>query len=211
MRAREQIYVLLKDSKWIIAVSLVLAVVLGIPDQIKELYRVEYSDSITAQGLVASHYLLLHVPVILIGFMVWFGANQIAFETRTSIEDPTTAFEIGAQWLPVVLGALPLLGCALGLYRAVPVRLPLDEDAMSLVGGPWEQYSKMFDSVSYGLHIGAAIQIAVLLALASQGRRIAERLNGITAKLNQRCLGHWLGFVATVLLIVAITATLVIY
>ena len=53
MRAREQIYVLLKDAKWIIAVSLLLAVVLGVPDQIKELYRIEYSDSITAQGFVA--------------------------------------------------------------------------------------------------------------------------------------------------------------
>ena len=80
-----------------------------------------------------------------------------------------------------------------------------------LVGSPWEHYSKLFDSVSNGLRIGAAIQIAVLLLLASQGRQIAERLNGITVKLNQRCLGRWSGFGATVLLIVAITATLVIY
>jgi hypothetical protein len=38
--AREQIYLLLKDSKWIIAVSLLVAAILGLPDQSKELYRI---------------------------------------------------------------------------------------------------------------------------------------------------------------------------
>src|SRR5262245_13187359 len=94
--AREQIYLLLKASKWIIAVSLVVAALLGLPDQSKELYRIAYSDIVASPNGVTSPdiltslstFMYLHVPIILIGLIVWWGANQIATETRASIKDP---------------------------------------------------------------------------------------------------------------------------
>jgi predicted chitinase len=213
--AREQIYLLLKDSKWIIAVSLVVSALLGLPDQSKELYRIAYSDIIVSSNGVTSPdiltslstFMYLHVPIILIGLIVWWGGNQIVTETRASIKDPEPAFVVCAQILPALLFTIPLLGCVWGLYEAVPVRVTASPP---LVGSAWEQYDDLLQTISRSLYGGALIQLIAVVVIAAQWRRASDRLKSLAKRLNQVYYGHWPGIIFTLLLLTLITAVFVI-
>ncbi len=132
--ARDQIYVIFRDAKWIIALSFVLTFVLAVPDQIEELYRVVYTNGITAPHIFSSviQFAALHIPIVLIAFVVWFGANQIVSATMASIANPKRGSLLCAWVLPMLIGYLPLLGCAVGLYNAVPVPSPADLEAAEI-------------------------------------------------------------------------------
>jgi hypothetical protein len=42
--ARDQIYLLFRESKWMITIAVLLSAILFLPDQIRELYRVFSAD-----------------------------------------------------------------------------------------------------------------------------------------------------------------------
>jgi hypothetical protein len=101
IRARVQIYVLVKDTKWMIGISVLVGCVLAVPDQVLELYRTIYSDNqiVGFKNLVSAltEYLILHGPVVIIATTVWFGTYCIVSETRASIPEPMPGFIAARQ------------------------------------------------------------------------------------------------------------------
>ena len=55
MTTREQLFELLRNLRWLIAISLVISLALFLPDQIRELYRIAAADTgwIAVKGFVA--------------------------------------------------------------------------------------------------------------------------------------------------------------
>ena len=96
MPVREQLAALLSDTKWIILASIVFSALLLIPDQVLELYRIIYSESPLTQPL---DFLLLHIPVTLIGIAVWFSAIHVGLATRYRIGTPARSFNFASAAL----------------------------------------------------------------------------------------------------------------
>jgi hypothetical protein len=112
MESREQIFKLLRDAKWIIALSISLALLLAIPDQINELYRIAYSNSIVAYlknisplRTIIYEFVRLHVPIFLIALIVWVGAFHIVTETIAGF--PTNPTVVGWCCLVAPMGSTP--------------------------------------------------------------------------------------------------------
>src|SRR5262249_10857205 len=148
-------------TKWIILASIAFSVLLLLPNQILELYRIIYSDKNT------SDFFYLHLPVIAIGISVWFASIQIIAETRRGMASPTCAFCVAANTLAVLLGALPMIACAYGLFSAIPARLPTDQDATALVGAIWGPMEKAFGELEDRLFFGALTQLGIAVVLAA--------------------------------------------
>src|SRR3954464_7843941 len=62
---------LLSDAKWIIAVCAVMSLILYLPDQLRELYRIVFASPGWAPRLS------MFLPISIIGLICWFTANQI--------------------------------------------------------------------------------------------------------------------------------------
>ena len=75
MSVREQLFTLLRDLRWIIILSLFLSVVLFLPDQIYELYRIAADDP---GWPVFKEFL----AIALIAIAIWLGAFQLATEVQ---------------------------------------------------------------------------------------------------------------------------------
>jgi hypothetical protein len=113
---RAQIFRVVRETKWLILQSALIAVILYLPDQMREIYRI----AVVEGGWLGA--VEIAVPVVLICFIVWLGAALVAAEadTRTSARSA----ERFAFALPAVLGTLPLVAFAAGLYFAVPAPPP---------------------------------------------------------------------------------------
>lgn len=208
MLAREQIAALLDDAKWVILSCLVFSALLLVPDQTLELYRIIYSQSPfhDAQGFIS-----LHLPVIIIGLAVWFSASQVAAATRYRIATPARSFEWAAAALPLLLGALPLIACTIGLIDAVPVRLETDEPAIRLPGAIWGDMVERLDDLAARLRWGAAGQAVVTAALAVWGWALAARTHKRADGFNKSHFGRLSGVLAALALIVAVTAAVYVW
>jgi predicted chitinase len=197
---REQITVLVRDTKWLILASIVFSALLLLPDQILELYRITYSDK------NISDFLYLHLPIIVIGASVWFACLQIAAETRRRVASPTRAFLIAAVGLPVLLGVLPIVASAFGLLNAVPTRLPSDQDATSLVGAIWGPMEIHFTELAQHLRNGAVTQLVLAGLFAAVAWWSTTRLEAFSARLSASHLGRRSGIALAILFIVAVSA-----
>lgn len=202
MLAREQIAVLLSDAKWVILSCLVFSALLLIPDQTLELYRIIYF----ASPLEAPRgFLYLHLPVVLIGLSVWFAAEQVAVASRGRFAAPARSFEIAAAALPLLLGALPLIACTLGLFDAVPIRLDTDQDATRLPGAIWERLAGHLDDLTVRLVRGGVVQAIFAVVLAAVEWWLAARMPIFTERLNKSYFGRISGVLSALALIVAVT------
>ncbi|MGK3928156.1 hypothetical protein, partial [Enterococcus faecium] len=66
-----------RDSKWVIAIALLLCGILLVPNQVIELYRIAAIEG----KLVA---LFMFGSVAVISLAIWLGAIQIAAQTQSS-------------------------------------------------------------------------------------------------------------------------------
>jgi predicted chitinase len=203
MPAREQIGVLLSDAKWIVLSSIVFSALLFIPDQFLELYRIIYSTSPLRDPW---GFLYLHLPVILTGLAVWFAAGQVVAATRDRVEAPAKCFAFGAAALPLLLGALPLIACTLGLIDAFPARLDADQEATRLPGAIWRDLAQHVDDLAARLFWGAVVQAILAVALAFGEWWLAARMPGLTERLNKSHFGRLSGVAAALALIAAVAA-----
>jgi predicted chitinase len=203
MPAREQIAALLSDVKWVIFSCLAFSALLLIPDQTLELYRIIYSASPVEEP---RGFIYLHLPIVLIGLSVWFAAGQVAAATRDRIAAPTQSFEFATVVLPLLLGALPLIACTLGLFDAVPTRLQTDQYATRLPGAIWEHLAEHFDDLAVRLFRGGMVQAVLAVALAAEEWWLAVRMAGVIERLNKSHFGRMSGVLCSLALIVAVTA-----
>ena len=113
MTVREQLFTLLRDLRWIIVLSLFLSVVLYLPDQIHELYRIAADDP----GWVVFKEFL---AIGLIATAIWLGAFQLSTESRAHMPAATGRLALYIKLLPVVLGALPIVAAIAGQFASRP-------------------------------------------------------------------------------------------
>ena len=113
MSVREQLFTLLRDLRWIIILSLFLSVVLFLPDQIHELYRIAADDP---GWPVFKEFL----AIALIAIAIWLGAFQLATESRARMPAATGRLALYIKLLPVVLGALPIVAAIAGQFVSRP-------------------------------------------------------------------------------------------
>ncbi len=154
---RLQIFRVLRDTKWMILVSVLVSVILYAPDQLREIYRIVDAD-LSFVGVVRTF-----LPVLLIAVMCWLGAHQMAQASAERMPHQS-AGQVTAHLLPPLVGILPLLACAAGQYDSRPNRFA---EADTVVGSAWEKYDVDLASTVGGLEIGAASLAA--LALLSAG------------------------------------------
>src|SRR5262245_51188276 len=113
MSVRDQLFTLLRDLRWIIVLSLFLSVLLFLPDQILELYRIAADD---AYWVVFKEFFAIG----LIAIAIWLGAFQLATESRARMPAATGRLALYIKLLPIVLGALPIAAAIVGQFRSLP-------------------------------------------------------------------------------------------
>ena len=92
---------------------LFLSVVLFLPDQIHELYRIAADDP---GWPVFKEFL----AIALIAIAIWLGAFQLATESRARMPAATGRLALYIKLLPVVLGALPIVAAIAGQFVSRP-------------------------------------------------------------------------------------------
>ena len=196
--ARLQIFRVLRDTKWMIVVSILVSLILYAPDQLREIYRIVYAD-LSFVGLVRAF-----LPVLLIAVMCWLAAHQVA-QASAERMPPRSAGQVTAQLLPPLLGALPLLACAAGQYDSRPNRFG-EADALNVVGSTWESYDvDLASTVGSGLAIGAASLAALALLSAGAFWYVGRRLQPQSCAVNVSHLCRTRFLVAVLLLMFGLT------
>jgi predicted chitinase len=204
--ARTQLFTLLRDTKWITAVSIALSVLLYFPAQICELYRAIFADR--NLGDLVQFY----APLLALGIFVWFGANQIALESTSRQPEPHVGLLDWATRLwPVFLGVLPIGACALSQYLSIPDNAENAADTLNdeslLPGSAFFQFDELLaKTVGEGLKWSSLATIAVALIMAWVLFWISGRYANAFGAANRRYFAPRKMLIATIVFIMAITA-----
>ncbi len=167
-----QTFALLAGCKWIIAISLLMSLILFLPAQIRELYRIALADRIAVE-LVS-----LYAGTAIIALSLWLGALIVTRASLDQIVDPTALTSLVARLMPPMIAAAPPLASAAGHYASRP--LPIAAAAAKFArtpGSPWENYDLILAKEIAPSLITASITIALgamvgaaILALVNIGR-----------------------------------------
>ncbi|WP_407185371.1 hypothetical protein [Bradyrhizobium centrosematis] len=115
MTVREQLFTLLRNLRWIIVLSGALSVLLYLPDQIQELYRIAADD---LGWVTFREFAALGV----IAIAIWASAFQLTTATLPQIPHPTGRLAFYIRLAPVLLGALPIIAATAGQFASRPAR-----------------------------------------------------------------------------------------
>ncbi|WP_316397793.1 hypothetical protein [Bradyrhizobium sp. 33ap4] len=113
MTVREQLFTLLRNLRWIAVLSVVISILLYLPDQIQELYRIAADDI----GLIT---LKEFVALGVIALTIWAAAFQLTAATLPHIPPATGRLAFYIKAAPVVLGALPIAAAMAGQLASRP-------------------------------------------------------------------------------------------
>ncbi|WP_233475650.1 hypothetical protein [Bradyrhizobium brasilense] len=113
MTVREQLFTLLRNLRWIVVLSVAISVLLYLPDQIQELYRIAADD---IGWVTVGEFIALGV----IAITVWASAFQLTTATLPLIPRATGRLALYIKLAPVVLGALPIVAATAGQLHSRP-------------------------------------------------------------------------------------------
>jgi predicted chitinase len=113
MTVREQLFTLLRNLRWIIVLSVLISILLYLPDQIRELYRIAADDAgwVTAKEFIAFS---------LIAITIWLGAFQLTTASIPQMPHATGRLAIYIRLAPIVLGSLPIVAAMAGQLASRP-------------------------------------------------------------------------------------------
>jgi predicted chitinase len=209
MTTREQLFMLLRNLRWLIAISVVISVLLFLPDQIRELYRIAAADA----GWIAAKEF---IAILLISITIWLGALQLTTETLVRIPAPTgrAAFYFGA--IPVVVGVLPVLAAMLGQLASRPGNLHLSPDQRNVieeVGSIFRVQARAFEYDRFILLVffAALLAIAILSAIVMWRSGAKGGLITFSRRTNETYFFSFRFFLLTISAIIALTVMFVAY
>jgi predicted chitinase len=204
MSVREQLFTLLRDLRWIIILSLFFSVVLFLPDQILELYRIAADDA----GWVAFKEFL---AIALIAIAIWLGAFQLTTESRARMPAATGRLSLYIRLLPVVLGALPIVAAIAGQFASRPAdpRLtPEKMNSISEVGSIFRIQDKALSSerltlvfLALGLFVLLVVFVVFAWRVGSTGALVKSSMWA-----NEKYFGR-LRFLATTVISIGVLTT----
>jgi hypothetical protein len=114
MRARQQLFRLTYDLKWMILIVVITCLILLLPAQIIEVYRITYAEG----GIRDPIFLFASLAAIC--NMIWIASAVAARASTSQIARPKPCIAHAEKFIPIVLGILPLLACGLGHLMARP-------------------------------------------------------------------------------------------
>ncbi|SFV17312.1 hypothetical protein [Bradyrhizobium arachidis] len=115
MTVREQLFTLLRNLRWIIVLSVAISVLLYLPDQIQELYRIAADD---LGWVTFKEFAALGV----IAIAIWASAFQLTTASLPQIPQPSARLAFYIRLAPVLLGALPIIAATAGQFASRPAR-----------------------------------------------------------------------------------------
>ena len=110
---REQLFTLLRNLRWIFVLSVLISVLLYLPGQIQELYRIAADDIgwVTVREFIA---------LLVIALTLWVGAFQLTTASRPQMPHATGRLAVYIKLAPVVLGALPIAAALVAQFVSRP-------------------------------------------------------------------------------------------
>ncbi|SFN81636.1 hypothetical protein SAMN05216573_12290 [Bradyrhizobium sp. Rc3b] len=115
MTVREQLFTLLRNLRWIIVLSVAISVLLYLPDQIQELYRIAADD---LGWVTFKEFAALGV----IAITIWASAFQLTTASLPQIPKPSGRLAFYIRLAPVLLGTLPIIAATAGQFASRPAR-----------------------------------------------------------------------------------------
>lgn len=154
-----------------IAMAIIVAVVLIIPEQVQEIYRALAQDRTDRHGFQL-HWLLALVSLVALSLVLWQVARGLSYQYPRHYGAPRHPVARWVlAWVPRMMVAVPLLSAALGLWLSIVVP-----------GGKVELLENFVDGVNrlrldFAIAIGTSIVVALLLLMIATAfeRRMARR------------------------------------
>jgi len=212
LTSREQFYQIFRDTKWMIAISLLLSVLLFLPDQIRELYRIVVADITFSNfnindaikvAIIAVKFIL---PLIALSFVLWFGTYVITTQSVASISGPSSTTRFIAKIIPPLFGVLPLLACAAGQLLSLPSLANYD-DSNEVVAGVWDNFGpKLADTVGLGLKITALATLLLAVWIFSIAWKRDDRWQTISLRASTHYFSDGRLLILTVVVIAVFAA-----
>jgi predicted chitinase len=206
---RASIFAVLRDTKWLAAISLFLSGILYLPSQIQELYRAILADRDPLD------IALLYLPLVFLCLFIWFGANQVAVASATRVK--TTGLSIWfARFWPALLGSAPLFSAAIAQLNAIPRGFAHAEETlqylMNTPGNVWDKLNaQLTQSVGTGLSWGGFVTLGVAVLLFVGVGLLSIATYDFSKRTNEKYFENWWFFALTVFLIVALTITFFVF
>lgn len=114
MTVCEQLFALLRNLRWIIVLSIAISVLLYLPGQVQELYRIAADD---VGWVTVKEFLALGV----IAVTLWAAAFQLTTASLPQIPHATGRLAVYIKLAPIIVGSLPVLAAIAGQFTARPV------------------------------------------------------------------------------------------
>lgn len=208
MDSKQEFYALFRDTKWIIAISLLVSAILYVPDQVRELYRISGTQTLYA--------LTQLVALLAIAITIWHGAFQVVSQSA-NLRGPfkSKLSQLLLRLLPVILGTLPLAFAALAQLASRPKTLSLataktgfnetDLTALREVGSIFRIQENALNSDAATLLVYFFVLAAIATLFAGLTWWLGRRPRVHAAKLNANYFEKHEFFLLTVALIAAVT------
>jgi hypothetical protein len=196
---RNAFFSFLSDTKWILALAIFMSVILYLPDQVRELYRVMYTD------LDLIHLLSFYLQLIAISGAIWLGANQIVAESLLQNKPNSRRLLSFAIVFPASLATLPLAVCAVAQVIARPSLLTTIH-LTDRVGSPWEHYGDEMTRVGYKLVTGSVVTAIIAIVFFFVTLALTKRMRNFSAPINQTYFSDYRFLALTIFLIIGLTA-----
>jgi predicted chitinase len=186
--------------KWILLVDAVLCVLLYLPDQIREFYRITLTSSNIG-------FLVLLAWMVVIATAIWIAATQISLEAERQLaavcDEPHDL-----RWLAVLLGIAPIFAAALAQLGSIP-EMPTASATMMEVGSIVRIQANELGSDANRLEAMAAVLAVAAIVFGIVAYRINLRCKPTTKWLNDHYFSNGWTLLVTSLVIITFTAAFV--
>lgn len=204
---RDATFPLIRDTKWLAGVSLLLSGILYFPSQVEELYRSVIADADRSPtGL-----LLFYLSLCAIAVLIWFGTTQVALTSEYAVKGKP-AHPFFRRFWPGFLGVTPLVASAMSQLASTPTRRFYQKeqairDLFNIPGSVWDKLDvELASSVGRGLFVSGCLTLALSLVFAGGLAIYSERLDGLFRRINRRYFRNQRSFGSTIALIVCLAA-----
>jgi hypothetical protein len=189
-----QVNLIARLLKWIIAVDLLICVLLYIPDQTREFYRITVISSLFDSAMLV-------VWMVLIGMTLWFAARQIVVEAESQLVPPVSkAGRLLIDFGPILLGVAPILLAASAQLQSIP-ELPKASENMLEVGSVLRIQARELAINTRALRwMSGALGLAALAFIAFSWW-LTGKTGGIAATFNRKYFLKPITLLVTVVLI----------
>jgi predicted chitinase len=193
--------------KWIILVDIVLCVLLFLPDQVREFYRITVASSLSSAGMLAFW-------MVIVSITIWITANQIAIEAETQLGKqlaaPSPHADVLLRLLPIVMGFAPILAAASAQLQSIP-EIPVASGSMLKVGSIVRIQANELVSNATRLKVMCGVLLGLGLVVGVTEWFVSKRARRFSDLLNRKYFSKPLSLIVTVILIVAAEAIFVVF